>query len=56
MSVSDLFFAPGQALGDEIRPVWLRPVALTAILVAHALVFVASRSQPERWRRATRSR
>lgn len=51
MSVSDRFFAPGQALGDgsrdEIRPLWLRPVALTAILVVHALVFVTYRSQRE---------
>jgi periplasmic protein TonB len=50
MSLSDLFFAPGQAHGGvrgEIRPFWLRPAALTAILVAHAAVFVTLKSRPE---------
>ncbi len=50
MSVADVFFSSETMLREgprgEIRPLWLRPLALAAILAAHALVFVTVRSQP----------
>ncbi len=50
MSLAVAFFASEPALRggprEKIRPAWLRPLALAAILGAHALVFVTIRSQP----------
>lgn len=50
MSLAATFFASESALRgaprERIRPPWLRPLALAAILAMHALVFVAIRSRP----------